>query len=127
MPPSPYRAKRGKWILYDNAAAVVDEAEPRLLLYNDVPPPPPSSLLIMMASEPLGEGAVNDSGGGGGDIDNIDGSGGGNDVNITSFSLSFEILKIFGRFAADLRGAAYDLVESSGKRWIFGLDSTTNR
>ena len=39
----------------------------------------------------------------------------------------FENLKIFGRFAADLRGVASDLVECIDKRWIFGLDTTTNR
>ncbi len=39
----------------------------------------------------------------------------------------FEILKFFGRFAADLLGVAYDLVEFIDKRWIFGLDTTTNR
>ena len=70
----------------------------------------------------VGERVNND--GGGGNIDNIDG-GGGNDI--TSFSLSFENLEILSHFAADLRGVTYDLVESSGKRWIFGLDSTINR
>jgi hypothetical protein len=43
-----------------------------------------------------------------------------------SFSL-FEILKIFGHFAAELRGVAYDLVELINKRWIFGLGSTIYR
>ncbi len=43
-----------------------------------------------------------------------------------SFSL-FEILKIFGNFAAELREVTYDLAELIDKRWIFGLDSTINR
>ena len=73
-----------------------------------------------------GEG-VNDSGGGG-NIDYIDGGGGGgNDVNITSFFLSFWKSEIFGRFAAELRGVAYDLAEFIDKTLIFGLDSTINR
>ena len=38
-----------------------------------------------------------------------------------------ENLKIFGRFAAELREVTYDLVECFDKRSIFGLDSTTNR
>ena len=44
-----------------------------------------------------GEGAVNDSGGGG-NVDYIDGGGGGNDVAITSFFFSF--LKIW-KFLVD--------------------------
>ncbi len=73
-----------------------------------------------------GEG-VNGSGGGG-NIDYIDGGGGCNDDDITSSSSSlFEILKIFGRFAADFRGATYDLAEFIDKRLIFGLDTTINR
>ena len=43
-----------------------------------------------------------------------------------SFSL-FENLKILGRFAADFHGATYYLAEFIDKRWIFGLDTTTNR
>ena len=39
----------------------------------------------------------------------------------------FEILKIFGRFAADLRILTPYRVECFGKRLIFGLDTTTNR
>ena len=39
----------------------------------------------------------------------------------------FEILKIFGHFAADLLGVAYDLAELIDKRWVFGLNSTINR
>ena len=52
----------------------------------------------------------------------------GYDVNITSSSFFlFEILKNFGRFAAELRILTYDLVECFDKRSIFGLDSTANR
>ena len=48
-------------------------------------------------------------------------------LRITSSSSLFEILKIFGRFAANFGGATYDLIECFGKRWIFGLDTATNR
>ena len=39
----------------------------------------------------------------------------------------FEILKIFGRFAAEFRDVAYDLAELIDKRLIFGLDSAIYR
>ena len=48
-------------------------------------------------------------------------------LRITSSSSLFEILKIFGRFAADFRGATYDLAECFDKTLIFGLDTTINR
>ena len=48
---------------------MVDEAEPRLLLYNDVPPPPPSICNIDNYDDGAeGEGVVNDDDGGGGDV-----------------------------------------------------------
>ncbi len=39
----------------------------------------------------------------------------------------FENLKLFCRFAAELRGVAYDLAEFIDKTSVFRLDSTTNR
>ncbi len=48
-------------------------------------------------------------------------------VDIFNFLCSlFEILNFGGQFAAELRDATYDLAEFIDKRWIFGLDSTTN-
>ena len=45
---------------------------------------------------------------------------------ILHLSSLFEILKIFGRFSADLLSVSYDLAEYFDKRLIFGLDSATN-
>ena len=43
-----------------------------------------------------------------------------------TFNLS-EILKFLVDSAAELREVTYDFAESFGKRWVFGVDTTTDR
>ncbi len=119
------RAKRGKWIVWVNAAVVGGRGEAEVT-DNAAPPPPPVNINIDNDDDGAEGEGVNNSGGGGNVDYNIDG---GDDVKLhLSFSLSFlKFWKILVDFAAELRGVAYDLAGCIDKTSIFGLDTTINR